>query len=134
MKKAIVVCTGNICRSPMGEIILAKRAEGLGWIVESRGVQADVGSEMTRYSRIALEELGYDVPPHSAKQLTHEDITGSDLLIVMTTGHIKAIAAMVPQARDKCLLLGVPDPWGYDIETYRECRDSILENINKIEL
>lgn len=86
------VCTGNICRSPMGDVIfraLASRA-GVGerFAVTSRGTHDyHVGKGAHPRSVAALAAAGYDGSAHRAAQLSRGDIEANDLLIALDRGH-----------------------------------------------
>lgn len=71
--RILVVCTGNICRSPMGEAVLRQRLEGAGlaYEVASCGVSPEEhGNPVYPPAARALEEAGYPVPSHSAHRAT----------------------------------------------------------------
>ncbi|MGF1755907.1 low molecular weight phosphotyrosine protein phosphatase [Vibrio makurazakiensis] len=106
--KILVVCIGNICRSPLGEALLTdllpnKQIASAGIMVESSGLagnSADPSSQL-----VALEE-GLDLANHQAQQLTKELCDEYDLILVMESGHIDLVAELVPTARSKTLLFG----------------------------
>lgn len=86
------VCSGNICRSPMGEVILRRLAEeaGLGerFAVTSRGTgDWHVGQQAAAPARAVLATAGYDGEAHRAAQLTDADIAENDLLIALAREH-----------------------------------------------
>ncbi|MBL3685426.1 low molecular weight phosphotyrosine protein phosphatase [Leucobacter zeae] len=86
------VCTGNICRSPMGEVVFRRLAEdaGLGdrFVVTSRGTEGwHAGRPAHEGTRIALAEAGYDGSAHRAARLSDADIAEHDLLIALARGH-----------------------------------------------
>ncbi len=116
----LVVCVGNICRSPTAEYMLRKQLseKGRSVRVESAGIAAlvDKGAEKTA-AKMALE-TGVDMAPHKARQLTEKMIHEYDLVLVMEQGHIKAVEALAPTSRGKVHLLGrwnknieIPDPY-----------------------
>lgn len=105
----MTVCTGNICRSPMGEIILRHffNERGLGdqVNVESSGVSDEEWSHPIdpRAVRV-LRERGYgdEIPrDHFAHRISREEIDRTDLFLPMTASHMRALLRMLPgrQAR-----------------------------------
>ncbi|MFH5821327.1 low molecular weight protein-tyrosine-phosphatase [Georgenia sp. AZ-5] len=94
--RVLVVCTGNICRSPMGEVVLRERlAEaGMADLVEvaSAGTSDEEhGNPIDRRARAVLAEHGYPVPAHSAHQVRPGELARYDLALAMTTQHARAL-------------------------------------------
>lgn len=93
------VCSGNICRSPMGEVIfrdLAAQA-GLGdrFAVTSRGTNDyHVGEPADPRTIAALALAGYDGSSHRAAQVSPADISNNELLIAMDRGHERALRSL----------------------------------------
>lgn len=95
--RILIVCTGNICRSPMGEIVLREKLAqaGISAEVDSVGVSSEEHGRGvdTRAARV-LREAGYDVPRRSARKVTSQDLEDSDLVLAMTVGHAKQLGAL----------------------------------------
>ncbi|MDR3201736.1 MAG: low molecular weight phosphotyrosine protein phosphatase [Bifidobacteriaceae bacterium] len=92
--KLITVCTGNICRSPMAQAVLAARfaAERLDVSVDSAGVSSEeAGNPVDRRAARVLAAHGYPVPRHAAKLISDRDLAGSDLVLPMTFAHYRAL-------------------------------------------
>lgn len=129
--KILVVCVGNICRSPVAEVMLQQRLPA-PFQVSSAGIAALVGKPMDLTSAEVLEEYGISVPEHRARQLDSALISGHDLILVMEKGHIEAICQKWPVARGKVHLLGkwtdteIPDP-------YRQARPAFEHAIKLID-
>ncbi|MBX9245140.1 low molecular weight phosphotyrosine protein phosphatase [Actinotalea ferrariae] len=88
----MTVCTGNICRSPMAEVVLRARLEeaGLGDVVEvdSTGTSDEEhGRPIDPRARRVLAAHGYDVPQHRARQVDPVDLAARDLVLPMTATH-----------------------------------------------
>lgn len=118
----MTVCTGNICRSPMAEIILRHEFEerGLGdrVRVESSGVSSEEhGNPIDRRAVKVLREHGYDIPPeHFAHRITPSEIAETNLFLPMTASHMGALMHMLPLSKRSHVFMyrsfdpNLPDP------------------------
>lgn len=121
--KILVICVGNICRSPIGELLLQKHLPHLE--VNSAGINALVGRPADPNSIAVAAEENIDLSLHIAQQLTAELIAGHDLILVMERGHINAVTKLAPAARGKTMLFGqwngqqeIPDPYRQSREAF----------------
>ncbi|MCA5894091.1 low molecular weight phosphotyrosine protein phosphatase [Isoptericola sp. NEAU-Y5] len=95
--RVMTVCTGNICRSPMAEIVLRDRLEaaGLGGdvVVDSTGVSdEEQGNGIDARARRVLVEHGYAAGDgHRARQVTRDGLAEADLVLVMTAQHARRL-------------------------------------------
>lgn len=111
----LVVCVGNICRSPMGEALL--RAALPERNVSSAGIAALVGESADPLVLAVLPELHTTLNTHRARQLTSDLCRSADLILVMESGHKRVIESIDPSARGKIYRWGewagfdVPDPY-----------------------
>lgn len=101
--RVLVVCTGNICRSPMGEIVLRQRLRDAGIDeveVRSAGVSTEEsGNPVDSRARAVLAEHGYDTSKsHRAHRATDDELRTSDLILAMTVGHARSLRRMVEAA------------------------------------
>lgn len=98
----MTVCTGNICRSPMAEIILHAEFESRGLAdrvrVMSSGVSdEEYGNPIDRRAVRVLKADGYEIPTHHfAHRITREEIEESDLFLPMTASHMRALLRQLP--------------------------------------
>ena len=123
------VCTGNICRSPMADVIARRLFDerGLGEkvVVTSYGTGGwHVGHGADPRAVAALETHGYDGRPHRARQFDETLFATYDLIVVMDASHQEALQAFAPEETSRARMqflrqfdpeepadLDVPDPY-----------------------
>lgn len=125
--KILVVCVGNICRSPTAERVLQKLLPNK--VVASAGIAVEK-SQLTGKPADAMAiqvaaEHGIDVDNHQSQQLTSALCGQYDLILVMEKGHINALTNIAPEARGKTMLFGqwigqkeIPDPYRQSKEAF----------------
>jgi protein-tyrosine phosphatase len=148
--KILMVCLGNICRSPLAEGILQKKANeaGLKWIVQSAGTNGFHDGEAPHHlSQKVAKKNGYDISKQVSRKFTKFDVEEYDRIYVMAADVKQAVISISGDyfKSDKIdyflneLYPGtnkdVPDPWygdedGYDeaFELINAACDAILEN------
>jgi len=92
--RVLVVCTGNICRSPMGMIVLrhALAAANLDVSVDSAGVSdEEAGNPIDPRARSVLQSAGYRLPVHRARQVRPGELADHHLVLAMTSHHLRAL-------------------------------------------
>lgn len=97
--KILMVCTGNICRSPMAEVVLRSRLSSTDAAVSSAGTQARVGEGMTDLALELSLRAGADLETasaHRARYLVEPVLVGVDLVLAMTREHRSHIVKMMP--------------------------------------
>lgn len=105
-KKILVVCVGNICRSPTAELLLRNALATSPITVASAGLAARVGEGMEPAAREILEDRGHSAQAFKARQLTPDIVNESDLILVMEKEHVKQVLKIASHARGKVFLLG----------------------------
>ncbi|WP_262365921.1 low molecular weight phosphotyrosine protein phosphatase [Gordonia sp. OPL2] len=98
VSSVLFVCTGNICRSPIGERVLARMAERAGVAVSSSsaGVGAMNGHAMHPYAVEVLDEHGYDATAFESRYLRPPILQGVDLVLCMTRDHRAGAQQLLP--------------------------------------
>ena len=105
----LMVCVGNICRSPMAEALLINRLSDSNYSkinIASAGVGALVGHEADATAKELMNEKGIDVSMHRARQLNTDLLSEYDLILVMEKGHINAVHNIAASSKGKVHLLG----------------------------
>lgn len=132
----LFVCTGNTCRSPMAKAIAEEiiQKKALEITVDSAGLAAYNGDFPSRNAVAALKERGIDLSPHRAKQITRKLAENADRILTMTQKQKKDLLCLYPDAAAKTETLDendIPDPYGGDLEIYRETADRLFHVIEK---
>jgi protein-tyrosine phosphatase len=119
VRHILVVCVGNICRSPMAEALLRHElGEDDDYSVESAGLAALVGHPASEQSVDLMQAMGLDISDHRARQVHPDMVRAADLVLVMESAHKRSIDAADPTARGKVFRLGewqdkdIIDPYG----------------------
>jgi protein-tyrosine phosphatase len=125
MFRILVVCVGNVCRSPMAVALLRQRLAGCEVTVESAGLAAPVGRPIHPLAETVLAMHGLSLRQHVASQIQHARVAEADLVLAMEPRHVAALQAMEPKARKKTFLLGkwhdnaaIRDPNGKDLAAF----------------
>ena len=119
----LVVCTGNICRSPIGERLLRQQLPGRQ--VTSAGIFGLEGRPADASAQAVALRHGLSLEGHAARRVTCSLLQQSDLILVMEPEHLRFIATMAPENRGKSLLFGqwletqdIPDPYRKSREAF----------------
>jgi len=107
-ESVLIVCVGNICRSPMAEALLKAycMAHGLNISIASAGIGALVNHPADEAVVALMQQKNIDVSEHRARQVNAALVADYELILVMEQGHIQALVQMQPQARGRVHLLG----------------------------
>lgn len=102
----LVICTGNICRSPYGEYKLRKLLPELN--ITSAGLDTDMhrltGKPADSVAVRVAAESQIDLRQHRAKQVTEEMVNQYDVILVMEQSHMEAICDYFPNIRHKVFM------------------------------
>lgn len=96
--KVLFVCTGNICRSPMGELMFPKFFDQEDLIVDSAGTQGLIDHEIDPSSAKLMEADGIDPSQFRSKRLTPQLAREADLILCFTKHQQRKIASIAPTA------------------------------------
>lgn len=140
----VVVCTGNICRSPMGERLLAhalqKEAEPLKHLkIVSAGTHAASGQPASYHSVKALDKVGINLSDHKSKPVSEEMLSRAVAVFCMSQSHHDILTALYPEYADRFHLYrefmekrersDIADPFGLNASAYENSLDNMVEAI-----
>ena len=127
----MVVCVGNICRSPSADRILSAHLPDK--VISSAGFGALVGRGIEPSAAVLLQQYGYDADDHSARQVTGDMLNDADLVLVMEKEHQLTLMGRYPSFSGKVMLLGewsnkeIHDPYHKSDEAFKSIFDQIEE-------
>ena len=102
----LIVCSGNVCRSPLAELLLREGLAALpGVSVSSAGTIALVGEGMPADGQAVARALGVDPAGHRARLLVAKQVRGSGLVLAMAREHRSAVAELHPRAARRAFTL-----------------------------
>ncbi|WP_148250187.1 arsenate reductase/protein-tyrosine-phosphatase family protein [Raoultella terrigena] len=119
----LVVCTGNICRSPIGERFLRRALPNKKIDSAGTGALVEHDADATAIKIASQHSLSLD--GHKAQQFTASLARGYELILAMEQSHIEQICRIAPEARGKTMLFGhwlnrrgIPDPYKKSEEAF----------------
>lgn len=139
----LFLCTGNTCRSPLAAALCRKQLAdrlacavgdlpGRGFVVDSAGLAAVRGEPAAVEAVAVARELGADLSDHASRPATPDLLSGVDVIVGMTAGHLAGLSAYVgPEVRQR-LLCGdsdLPDPIGGNAAVYQACAGTIWQHL-----
>lgn len=140
----LIVCTANICRSPMAQGLLAHALSGQAGPLRdlkviSAGVAAHHGDDVSENTVIALKKVGIDVAQHRSRVLNQSLLDNAIAVFGMTESHRAAIMARAKPVPKHLYLFRefmpppasseIGDPFGGPLRLYESCRDEMVEAI-----
>ncbi len=122
----LILCVGNVCRSPMAEVLLRAELARGGHTRELRsaGVAAAVGMPADETACRLMDARGLDLSDHRATPVNRAMIRGADLVLVMESAQRRYLMELDPSAAGKTYLLGhwsgteIEDPYRRELIVY----------------
>jgi protein-tyrosine-phosphatase len=139
VRRVLVVCSGNICRSPFGSELLASLQPEL--IVRSAGLEAGEGACADPMALRTAAAYAVDLRGHAAHALDAEDVRWADLILAMEGHHAARIARRWPEAQAKTWELGhflpapphtIEDPWGRSEDFFAQSFERIALGLRRL--
>ena len=127
----LVVCVGNICRSPTAERLLKQALPHK--TISSAGISALAGHAADDTATAVADQNGVSLEGHVARQLTRELCQQHDLILVMEQKHIEAVTRIAPEVRGKTMLYDhwikrdIPDPYRQSREAFEFTYDLLAD-------
>ena len=143
----LVVCSGNICRSPFAEGYLRMRLEQRGlrrWRVSSGGTLDIVGEPASEPAVRLARQYGFELEAHRSKGLASSTIARARVILVMEEAHLREVATQWPQkasairlvnefhpaVSDSAMPPDVEDPVGGSIAEHRRCFEPMIASLD----
>ncbi len=143
----LIVCTANICRSPMAAALLqhflAGQNEPLKSLqVVSAGIAARQGDPISDNAAVAMKRVGLDLSPHASQPVTQQLLAGALAVLCMTESHRAMIQLRFERVPKHLYLFReflpppvdpeVDDPYGGPLSVYETCRDNLVEAVPSV--
>lgn len=118
--RVLVLCVGNLCRSPMAEVLLRERFSGKGLTkleIRSAGISTVDGRPTDENAQHVMQVNNLDLSGHLSQRVSSKLIAWAELILVMEDFQKQYIESEFPEARGKVFLIGhwrgiqVPDPY-----------------------
>lgn len=128
----LVVCKGNICRSPLAEAYLKHQVEkhGLSIAIQSAGLETSFGKPAHPLAQVVGAQGGLPLSRHATQPLHKEQVEGADMILVMEWRQRSRVLKLYPQATQKVFLLRqfydqsvreVADPYSGTLDDFQTC-------------
>ena len=136
-KRILIVCVGNICRSPTAEYLLRHHLASRDIQVGSAGLGALIDHPMDPTALQLLAEHGIDAAAHRGRAITPGLLHEADLVLAMEARHVGSLGRFAPEATGKVLLLDrwlqgrdIPDPYRHERATFEQVYGMITDGVD----
>jgi protein-tyrosine phosphatase len=139
--KVLMVCLGNICRSPLAEGILQSKLPKQDYFIDSAGTaNYHIGDAPDNRSIITAKKFGIDISQQKCRQITKSDFETFDYIYVMDASNYKNVIALAPDEKSKQKVkvilkelhtnegFEVPDPYYGEMEDF----EHVFHLLNKV--
>ncbi|WP_246542333.1 low molecular weight protein-tyrosine-phosphatase [Collimonas antrihumi] len=129
----LVICIGNICRSPMAEGLLRRAFPEK--TVRSAGIGALIGHPADPFSIQIMQEQGIDISAHRAQSLASWMVNEANLILTMDLEQKRHVETQYSSSKGKVFRLGefekydIPDPYRHDLAVFRQSYQLIAEGV-----
>jgi len=141
--KILVLCKGNICRSPFAAELLRQRVRqmGLNIQVASAGIEAASNQGAYPLAKRMAQQYGVSLSAHRTTPLSQEMVSEADMILVMEDGQARSMREHYPESAEKLFLLGkfnqemdyeIQDPYGGTSEMFAQCYDQITKDCGQL--
>jgi protein-tyrosine phosphatase len=134
----LILCVGNICRSPFAENLLRKKLplDKFPANVFSRGTIAEYGAAPSAEAVAAAKSLGVDISGHRSNPLNKEDLKFADIILTMDSVtaenlneayELNDLAIPIGRYHPSSMIVEIEDPYGKGYDAYLDCYLKISE-------
>lgn len=134
MQNILVICIGNICRSPMAEGLLKEALPGK--TINSAGLAAMVSQAADPFSIQIMQQNGIDISTHRARSISARLVSDADLILTMDLEQKRTVETQYPNSIGKVYRLGefgnidIGDPYRQGIDSFQAAYELIREGVN----
>jgi protein-tyrosine phosphatase len=148
VRTILVVCTGNICRSPLAEAYLRHGLSrcGLNVSVTSAGLETSLGKPAHNFAQVVGKSAGIPLDAHATKPLVKEHVEQADLIVAMEHAHYHRLQKLYPRCQGKTFLLRqfsnaygqyhkeveIADPYSGTLSDFQECFAIITRSCDQL--
>lgn len=134
----LVVCKGNICRSPLAEAYLKHQMEKhrLPITIYSAGLETSLGKPAHPLAQVVGTQGGLSLSKHATQPLHKDQVERADMILVMEWRQRNRVVKLYPQAKEKVFLLRqfydqsvleVADPYSGTLDDFQVCFSMIKQ-------